>query len=45
MPVVSDPPSANVTLDTDIDFGVLGPQKAVGKIVSTIENDFCYMYV
>ncbi|KAI3318443.1 Di-copper centre-containing protein [Xylariaceae sp. AK1471] len=41
----NNPPSADVTLDTKIDFGILGPQKAVGKAVSTIENDFCYMYV
>lgn len=43
--VISEPPSPNVTLDTEIDFSVLGPQVAVRKIVSTTDNDYCYMYV
>ncbi|KAI1149682.1 Di-copper centre-containing protein [Nemania diffusa] len=41
----NEPPSPNVTLDTEIDFSVLGPQVAVRKIVSTTDNDYCYMYV
>ncbi|KAI0198165.1 Di-copper centre-containing protein [Astrocystis sublimbata] len=41
----NDPPSANVTLNTVMDFGVLGPQVKVGKTVSTTDHDFCYMYV
>ncbi|KAJ8121953.1 hypothetical protein O1611_g9966 [Lasiodiplodia mahajangana] len=39
------PPSPNVTLDTKIDFSVLGPQVAVRKTVSTTDNNYCYMYV
>ncbi|KAI1129745.1 Di-copper centre-containing protein [Nemania abortiva] len=41
----NEPPSPNVTLNTTIEFSVLGPQVAVGKTVSTTDNDYCYMYV
>jgi len=40
-----DPPSPNVTLDTDLNFGVLAPQQPVGDVVSTIDGPFCYMYI
>ncbi len=40
-----DPPSANVTLETDIDFGVLAPKQPIKKLVSAIDGPFCYMYI
>jgi tyrosinase len=39
-----DPPSPNVTLDTDVDFGVLSSQQRVRSLVSTIDGPFCYVY-
>ncbi|KAK2746484.1 hypothetical protein FQN57_003110 [Myotisia sp. PD_48] len=39
------PPSANVTLDTLIDFGILSPDQPVRDLVSTIDGPFCYMYL
>ncbi|KAK2882371.1 hypothetical protein FQN49_000426 [Arthroderma sp. PD_2] len=41
----NDPPSANVTLDTMIDYKVLAPKQKLGTIGSTIEGPFCYMYI
>ena len=38
------PPSANVTLDTKIDFSLLAPQEPVSSLVSTIDGPLCYMY-
>ncbi len=39
------PPSPNVTLNTDIDFGILAPQQPVSSLVSSIDGPFCYMYI
>lgn len=39
------PPSPNVTLNTDIDFGVLTPQQPASSLVSSIDGPFCYMYI
>jgi hypothetical protein len=43
--ITTDPPSRLVTLGTEIEFGVLGPQVVVGKTISTTDHDYCYMYV
>ena len=43
--VVIVPPSPNVTLETLQDMMVLGPNKKVGELVSTIDGPFCYIYV
>ena len=40
-----EPPSANVTLSTDIGFGVLAPKQPYDRLVSPIDGPFCYMYV
>ena len=39
------PPSPNVTLQTDVDFGILAAKQKVGSLVSTVDGPFCYMYV
>jgi len=41
---VSVPPSDNVTLDTPMDFGVLGGQRTIRELSSTVDGEFCYMY-
>ncbi|SPQ26437.1 88c663b0-d9d2-428b-889e-92a8e620b601 [Thermothielavioides terrestris] len=38
------PPTPNVTLDTMMDFGVLGPAKSIRQLVSPVEGEYCYMY-
>lgn len=43
--ILIDPPSPNVTLDTDVDFGVLAPQQPVRNLVSSIDGPFCYIYI
>ncbi|KAF3480343.1 uncharacterized protein GIQ15_05690 [Arthroderma uncinatum] len=40
----NNPPSANVTLDTILDYKVLAPKQKVGSIGSTIDGPFCYMF-
>ncbi|KAK3331232.1 hypothetical protein B0H66DRAFT_580153 [Apodospora peruviana] len=35
------PPSANVTLETQINFGVVSAPKTVGEVVSTVDGDLC----
>jgi len=44
-PILLDPPSPNVTLDTSINFGVLAPQQPIHNLVSSIDGPFCYMYI
>ena len=39
------PPSPNVTLNTTVDFGILGAERSIGNLVSTIDGPFCYMYI
>ncbi|TGO34971.1 hypothetical protein BHYA_0175g00240 [Botrytis hyacinthi] len=39
------PPSANITLDTVVDFGILAPKRKICSLISTIEGTFCYAYV
>ena len=41
----SEPPSPNVTLDYDLYFGDLGPNRTIGKVSSAIDGPYCYMYV
>ncbi|KAM7213767.1 Grixazone synthase [Rhypophila decipiens] len=39
------PPSPNVTLDSPVDVGgIIGPTRRLGELVSTIDNDYCYIY-
>lgn len=40
-----DPPSANVTLDTKLNFEVLAPPITVREVDSTIDGPFCYIYL
>ncbi|KAK9442113.1 uncharacterized protein VB005_03168 [Metarhizium brunneum] len=39
------PPSANATLDTMMDFGILAPKQRLGDLVSAIDGPFCYQYL
>ncbi|KAF7893533.1 uncharacterized protein EAF02_001071 [Botrytis sinoallii] len=39
------PPSANITLDTLVDFGILAPKQKISSLISTIDGAFCYAYV
>ncbi|KAG8526301.1 uncharacterized protein KY384_000294 [Bacidia gigantensis] len=41
----NNPPSANITLDTEVDFDVLAPKKKISDLVSTVDGPFCYQYV
>lgn len=38
------PPSANTTLDDIIDLGVLAPDIKIRDAMSTISDQFCYIY-
>ncbi|KAK3291535.1 uncharacterized protein B0H64DRAFT_420332 [Chaetomium fimeti] len=40
----NDPPSDNVTLDTSMDFGIIGDSRTIGEVSSTIDGDYCYVY-
>ena len=40
-----DPPSSNVTLETELDFWRLAPKQRVKDVVSTVDGPFCYAYV
>ncbi|KAL2193336.1 hypothetical protein P885DRAFT_45786 [Corynascus similis CBS 632.67] len=40
----NDPPSDNVTLETAMDFGVLGEMRTVGDVSSTVDGEYCYLY-
>jgi tyrosinase len=40
----NDPPSDNVTLDTVMDFGYVGPPRTIEDVSSTIDGEYCYMY-
>ena len=42
---LNNPPSANVTLATKLEFGRLGGDVSVGDVVSTVAGEFCYAYV
>lgn len=39
------PPSANVTLDTQVNFDVLSKKKKMSELTSAIDGPFCYQYV
>ncbi|KAL2162525.1 hypothetical protein VTH06DRAFT_7439 [Thermothelomyces fergusii] len=39
----NDPPSDDVTLETLMDFGILGEAKTVGEVASTVDGEYCYM--
>ncbi|KAI4223670.1 MAG: hypothetical protein L6R40_008491 [Gallowayella cf. fulva] len=41
----NNPPSANVTLDTKLNFEVLAPPITVREVDSTIDGPFCYIYL
>ncbi|KAH7094614.1 hypothetical protein FB567DRAFT_565798 [Paraphoma chrysanthemicola] len=43
--VQNNPPSANATLDSIMQFGTLGTPQRLGDLVSTIDGPFCYQYV
>jgi tyrosinase len=38
------PPSANTTLDDLIDLGVNAPALRIGNVMSTVSDQFCYIY-
>lgn len=38
------PPSANVTLDSTIDFEILSAPKTIRELVSSIDGELCYIY-
>jgi tyrosinase len=39
------PPSANITLDDTINWGVLGPEMTVRNAMSVTAGPFCYVYI
>ncbi|KAI9760561.1 MAG: hypothetical protein M1835_000146 [Candelina submexicana] len=39
------PPSANITLDTQVDFDILAEKKKISELTSTIDGPFCYEYL
>ena len=41
----SVPPSANITLHTPLNFGVLSPPKRLGEVLSPIDEDLCTLYI
>ncbi|KAK3384125.1 hypothetical protein B0T24DRAFT_715884 [Lasiosphaeria ovina] len=43
--VGNDPPSANVTMQTPIELGVLGADMKLGDVLSTVSGPFCYICV
>ena len=42
---MTEPPSANVTLDTEIHYELLSEPPTVGEVDSPIDGPFCYIYV
>lgn len=38
-------PSPNITLDTEVDVGVLAAEKKIKELASTVDGPFCYHYV
>lgn len=42
--IFNDPTTPNVTMDTQLEFGVLSEPKTMRELVSTHANDFCYEY-
>ncbi|KAL2149028.1 hypothetical protein VTH82DRAFT_1714 [Thermothelomyces myriococcoides] len=40
----NDPPSDDVTLETEMDFGILGDVKTIGEVASTVDGEYCYIY-
>ena len=40
-----EPPSPNVTLETEIPFGVLAANQTLENLASSIDGPFCYMYI
>jgi tyrosinase len=41
----SEPPSANVTLESELDYGRLAGKQRVKDVVSTVDGPFCYAYI
>ncbi|KAL8730721.1 MAG: hypothetical protein Q9181_004572, partial [Wetmoreana brouardii] len=41
----NSPPSPNVTLTMDLDFGILAPKQKVGTVLSSVDGPFCYAYI
>ena len=39
------PPSANITLDTQVNFDILAKKKKISELTSTVDGPFCYQYV
>lgn len=39
------PPSANITLDTRVNFDILANKKKISELTSTVDGPFCYQYV
>lgn len=39
------PPSANITLETQVDFDILAEKKKITELKSTVDGPFCYQYV
>lgn len=44
MLISPDPPSDNVTLDTSMDFGMIGDPRTIREVSSTVDGDYCYVY-
>ena len=43
---LNDPPSANGTLDDEIEFGyAAGPARQIRDLMSTVGGPFCYVYL
>lgn len=43
---LNDPPSANGTLDDDVEFGyAAGPSRQIRDLMSTVRGPFCYIYL
>ena len=40
-----DPPSPNVTLNTELDYERLAPKQRLGDLISTVDGPFCYAYI
>lgn len=40
----NDPTTPNVTLDTQLTFGILSEPKAIGELMSTSDHGLCYEY-
>lgn len=43
--ILNEPPSANMTLEDSIPFGLVAPDQTFGNLMSTFGGPFCYYYV